>query len=373
MRLERLTVSHVRSITSATVELAPQFTLITGPNGAGKTNLLEAAHLAATLRPLTTGTPGEVVQNGQTRAEVAAILTGGVLPLEVRVIIENGRRRATVAGKPLRDHAAYLGTLATMAFTPDDLRLVKEGPEARRNFLNRAASQLWPAAREELRRLERALKQRSAALRGGARLAVLEALNEPLAASVVAVWRRRERTLSALEPHATRWLAHLLDGRALQLGLRPGMELAPERFAALSDEERAAALVEELARTLDEDRRRGSTSVGPHHDDLELFLDGQAARRFASQGQQRCVALALTLGVVDALREARAAPPLVLLDDVSSELDDARRGALFQALADAGSQVMATATDESLLPLPPGYAGEVARYRASAGTFTPTK
>jgi DNA replication and repair protein RecF len=363
VRLAWLDVQDVRSITAAHVDLAPGFTLVTGPNGSGKTNLLEAVHLAATLRPLTTATPGEVVRHGATMATVEAGLEGQVLPLQVRVVVHGNRRRAYVGGKPLRDAGAYLGTLATVAFTPDDLRLVKSGPDGRRDFLCRAAVELWPAARDELRRLERALRQRNAGLRAGASASFLAALQEPFTRAAAAVWSRRARTVATVLPHASRWLAQLLDGRTLEATLGHGLPQPP-----LGDP--AEALAAALPATLDEDRRRGTTSCGPHHDDLDLAVDGLQARRFLSQGQQRCVALALTLGVVDAVHQARGTPPLCLLDDVSSELDQTRRLALFRALGEARCQVVATATDPALLPVPPPWDAGVARYQAHGGTFT---
>lgn len=369
MRVVSLVAERVRSISRASVTLADGFTLVTGPNGAGKTNLLEALHLLVALRPLTTTSPAEVVQHGAADCVVEGVLGGGVLPLGVRVVLQGARRRAWVAGKPLREPEAYLGALATVAFTPDDMQLVKAGPSGRRAFLGRASVELWPATRDELRRLERTLRQRAAALKRGAAPAVLEAIDGPFTAAALATWRRRERALAALAPHAVRWLAHLLDGRVLGLRLRAGIPDA-DGFPALDDPGRAAALAAGLAASLDEDRRRASTSFGPHHDEIELRVDGTDARRFASQGQQRCVALALTLAVVDAVAEARATPPLVLLDDVSSELDPVRRGALFDALARARCQVVATATHAELLPVPAGYLGGIQRYTAAGGTFT---
>lgn len=367
-----LKATAVRSIQEATVELGPRFTLVTGPNGAGKTNLLEAVHLAATLRPLTTSTPAEVVRSGSERASVEARITGSVLPLDVRVVIQGGRRRAFVAGKPLTDPSAYLGTLATVSFTPDDMRLVKAGPEGRRHFLSRAAVELWPAAREELRRLERALRQRNAALRRGVSNDVLRAMEEPLIRSAVAVWRRRERAVQVVVPHARRWVANLLDGRCLGMAFQPSVpNPTVADFLGMDDEARVQVFSKVLQDSTEEDRRKGATTYGPHHDDVELAVDDLAARRFLSQGQQRCVALALTLGVVDAVREARARPPLCLLDDVSSELDENRRAALFTALGEAGSQVVATATDPSLLPVPQEARaeGDLVHYEAQNGTF----
>jgi DNA replication and repair protein RecF len=137
----------------------------------------------------------------------------------------------------------------------------------------------------------------------------------------------------------------------------------------VTDAGRAAALRASLAEALEQDGQRATTSFGPHHDELELSIDGKDARRFASQGQQRCLALALTLGVVDAVHHARGRPPLVLLDDVSSELDEHRRRALFGALARAGCQVMATATDLSLLPVPPVPGLYVTHLKAHGGVF----
>lgn len=369
MRLGSLWVQDLRSVAHAQLPLAQDFTLVTGGNGQGKTNLLEAVHLCATLRPMTTSTPQELVRWNTPRAVVQGQLVGGVLPLAVRVVVEGSRRRAWVGGKPLRDAEGYTGTLPTVSFTPDDLGLVKQGPAARRQFFGRAAAELWPAARDEARRLDRCLRQRAAALRRGAAQDVLDALEQPLVQACINTWRRRAQALAIVQPYAAGWATRLLGGAVLQTRLRPGLPDGADGLDG-SDADLDQALRQALAASLEEDRRRCTTSAGPHHDEVELLLDGVDARRFASQGQQRCVALALTLAVVDAVHHARAIPPLVLLDDVSSELDADRRSALFLALADGGCQVVATATDPSLLPLPPGFTGELAHYRAQGGKFS---
>jgi DNA replication and repair protein RecF len=368
VRLTQVRVENVRSIVAADVPLAGDFTFITGPNGAGKTNLLEAIHLCATLRPLTTTTPKELVRRGSERAAVDGVLEGGVLPLDVRVVVQRGRRHAWVAGKPLVDADAYLGTLPTVSFTPDDLGLVKSGPAERRAFFGRAAAELWPGARDETRRLERVLRQRAAALRRGASNDIVQALDGPLVAASIRVWRRRQALLSDVLPYATGWLSHLLAGHTLDVHLVPGLPGTTE-LATIPDDALADRLHQALATSLDQDRRRGQTAVGPHHDEFDVRLDSAEARRFASQGQQRCCALALTLGVVDAVHQARGRPPLVLLDDVSSELDGHRREALFGALALSNCQVVATATDVSLLPVPAGFGGLVRHHAARDGTF----
>jgi DNA replication and repair protein RecF len=223
-----------------------------------------------------------------------------------------------------------------VVFSPEDLAVVKGGPEGRRRLLDDLAVQLHPRYLRELRLYQRALVQRNRALKDGAPDAVLESFEAPLAESGSYLWERRLELVAAWEPATRAVLAGLAPEDALAMRLqRGGHAEAPT----------ADAFRAELRRRQQEERERGMTLTGPHRDDLILSLNHDSAQRYASQGQQRTVALALKLGARTLLAQALNRAPVVLLDDVLSELDGRRRDALMALVARADQQTVVTDTN----------------------------
>jgi DNA replication and repair protein RecF len=278
-------------------------------------------------------------------------LPGGVR--EVAVAIAEGKRAARVDGKPVRDPDELFGGLAVVAFTPDDLSLVKGGPEGRRRLLDRAVQNRHPAHLADARDYLRALRSRNQLLRQGAPAPLQESFEEPLARIGARLRLRREQLLDEMRDHAARAFAEVARGESpLHLGyLAAGRDsdgLGPE--ASLRGEgELEAALLAALRRRLPRDRERGYTSVGPHADDVALSLGDRPARLFASQGQARAVVLAFKIGEIENLRRLQGRAPLLLLDDVSSELDPRRNEYLMRYLAELQGQVVLTTTDPRLV------------------------
>lgn len=328
--------------------------MLAGPNGQGKTNFLEAVYLLCTLRPLRAQKPSELVRLGSAGPARAAghfEVPGGIR--EVAVEIREGRRYASVDGKGVRDPDELFGGLAVVAFTPDDLALVKGGPEGRRRLLDRAVQNRHPAHLADARDYLKALKSRNQLLRENAPREVREAFDEPLARLGARIRLRREQLLDELRSHAARAFSEVARGEAplelaYQAAGRDSDALGAE--AALGGE---PALIERLLlalrRRLPRDQDRGYTSVGPHADDLGLGIGERPARLFASQGQARAVVLAFKIGEIENLRREQGRAPLLLLDDVSSELDPARNAFLMQYLAELGAQVVLTTTDAKLV------------------------
>ena len=306
-----------------------------GPNGAGKTNLLEALHVGTQGFSPRTRVDANLIRFGQTLARVAVggALERGDATLEVRL---------QPSGKEVRLNDTVLPSLerlraevATLVFTPDRLALVKAGPAARRMYLDRTLARLFPARAPLPSEYAAALTQRNAALRR-----VAAGLSS---ADVVRPWNERVGTIGR-ELTAARALVveTLTDGfreRAGELGLDAArIEYAP---SAVSSE-----LLEEL---IARDLERGTTGAGPHLDEVRIFAAARDLRSHGSQGEQRVAVLALLLAEADLLRESRRVPPLLLLDDVLSELDGERRLALVSRIGAAG-QVLVTATARGALP-----------------------
>ena len=333
--------------------------MLTGPNGQGKTNFLEACYLACTLRPLRAQKLAELVRFGGDSAQVTARfrLPGGTRQVEVE--IAEGKRSARLDTKAVRDPDELFGGLAVVAFTPDDLALVKGSPDGRRRLLDRAVQNRHPDHLSDARDYLRTLKSRNQLLRDGAPPALLEAFDQPLARLGARVRLRRQRVLAELRPHAQRAFTEVTRGE-LSLGLgyltagRDSSDLGEGAIDLSPGDAPAQALLEErLRRALDgrlpRDRERGFTSVGPHADDLALSLGDRSARLFASQGQARAVVLAFKIGEIESLRASQGRAPLLLLDDVSSELDPERNGYLMRYLSALQAQVLLTTTDARLV------------------------
>jgi len=335
------------------VELSPHTTVLAGANGQGKTNFLEACFLLCTLRALRAQKLSELVRFGAAQTAVTGwfALPGGVR--QVAVSVADGKRSAHVDGKLVRDPDELFGGLAVVAFTPDDLALVKGGPEGRRRLLDRAVQNRHPAQLTDARDYLRALRSRNQLLRQGAPQALHEAFEEPLALLGARLRVRRERLLAEMREHAARAFAEVARGEAplrlTYLAAGRDSDALGVEASEHGEDALAAALLAALRRRLPRDRERGYTSVGPHADDLSLALGDRPARLFASQGQARAVVLAFKIGEIENLRRVQGRAPLLLLDDVSSELDPQRNEFLMHYLGALQGQVVLTTTDPRLV------------------------
>ncbi len=354
VRLRQLWLSDFRSYREAVLEPDPELTVIVGQNGDGKTNLLEAVGYLATLASFR-GAPEEaLVRVGAERAVVRAAVepAGGPRTGPARqVLLEAelrpaGRDRVLVNRQPLRRRRDLLGSLRVTVFGPDDLVLVKGGPGERRRLLDETLVACAPRHHVTKSELDRVVRQRNSLLRqvanAGGRLgleaaATLEVWDAKLSELGEILGRARCRLVERLQP-ATAAACDRVAGGPAQVGLRysPAWLEGPNGLAGA------------LARSRGDDLRRGMTTVGPHRDELELTVGGHPARTHASQGEQRSLALSLRLGTHDVVEAVTGSPPVLILDDVFSELDDQRGAALLAHLPPA--QVLLTTTG----PLPAG-------------------
>jgi DNA replication and repair protein RecF len=346
LRLVSLQARDFRNLAAVDLEPSPRATVLLGENGQGKTNLLEAIYFLTTLKSLRGSRLQELVRFGAEQAQVAADFDGPGGLRRVAVRLQAGARTASLDGKPQERLDAYFDGLAAVCFSPDDLLLVKGGPEGRRRFLDRAAFNRWPALLGEAREYVRALRARNAALRGASD-EVEASFREPLVRAAARVLRRRRDLVQELAPRLTAAFREISgpDAPAAELAYRPASGMS----TVGSEEDLVHRLGEILAHRVHRDREKGYTSAGPHMDELVLALTGKAARLFASQGQQRALVLALKIAEIENLRTALGRPPLLLLDDVSSELDPAKNRYLLGYLATLPAQAFLTSTDRRLL------------------------
>jgi DNA replication and repair protein RecF len=368
VRLLSLSLRDFRNVHEARLEPSERSTVLVGPNGQGKTNLLEALFLLCTLKPLRATRLAELVRFGAERARVEGDFDapGGVRTVAVEVGPEG--RTAFLDGKPLSSSDrldAFFEGRAAVCFSPDDLLLVKGGPDQRRRFLDRAAFNRWPAVLFEAREYLRALRERNAALRHSA-ADVEESFREPLVRAGARLVARRVALLAEISPRMAEAFAQISGPEAAValLAYRPAAGLQVE---GASEEQIAARLSAALAHRVARDREKGYTSAGPHMDDLLLSLGGKGARPYGSQGQQRALVLALKIAEIENLRDKLGRPPLLLLDDVSSELDPEKNGHLLRHLAALPGQAVLTTTDRRLLE--PAAGEGAVFYRVRDGVF----
>ncbi len=319
--------------------------LVTGANGAGKTNLLESLHVGTQGFSPRTRADAQLIRFGAGGARIALTGTRDERPLGLEVTLQPQQgKRAKLNGAPLRSAEQLRSEVATLVFTPDRLAVVKGGPAARRAYFDRTLSRLLPGRAQLPVEYGAALGQRNAALRrAGMGLAGRDSI-APWTEQVA----RLGAELVAARTEALELLAPAFAARADELGL-------PE--AAL-DYAADPPTIEALEARLDRDVERGITGLGPHLADVTVRSGPRELRSFGSQGEQRLAVLSLLLAEAEVLAERRGVPPLVLLDDVLSELDATRRRALAERIGAVG-QAVVTATGADALPLEPAQLLEV--------------
>ncbi len=326
MRLDRVWLTDVRSYASAEIQLAPGLTALLGDNGQGKTNVLEAIAWLATLSSFR-GAPNEaLIRQGADQAVIRAEgeREGRRILVEAE-IVRSGRNRVLVNRQPLRRSRDLLGVLRVTVFSPDDLELVKGGPAERRRLLDEALVASHPRYDALRSEVDKVLKQRNALLKGaGGRL-------DADAAFTLDVWDAKLAEaggkLASARQNLLARVAPVLSETYDAVANRPA-EVTAEYVADWA----ALGLEEALAAARSDDLRRGVSTVGPHRDEVDLRIGGLPARTHASQGEQRSLALALRLAAHHVITEVTGSAPVLLLDDVFSELDPDRSDALLANL-----------------------------------------
>ena len=335
MTITRLWLTDYRNHREIDLSLDPGMTLLLGPNGWGKTNVLEAIAWLSRGSSFRGAPTAALVRLGAERAIVRAEVEedGRVILLEAE-LSPSGRNRIQVNRQKVNRLRDLLGHFLTTVFSPDDLLLVKGSPGGRRMWIDDLLVDLHPRNYGLRSEVDRVLRQRNALLKQArGRLtpdvsATLDVWDEKLVSAGEALARARADALIALKPFAAAVADHLTDGRST-------LE------ASVVDEWSGEGLAASLRRVRDDDLRRGMTTTGPQRDDVLLTLDGMPARTHASQGEQRSVALALRLAGHQLVAERVGTTPVVLLDDVFSELDRDRAEALVSLVPEA--QVVVTA------------------------------
>lgn len=348
-------LTNFRIYTQAKAEFEEGLTLVVGANAAGKTTLVEAIYCLSALGSHRTSLPSAMVRHGEAAAQIAAVgcSAGGRVEAGAEILLGGGVK--AWVNKKRVGKAPHPRGLTAILFSPEDLALVKGGPEERRRFMDHAAARARPVAAADRLQYEKALRQRNSVLKAARvnprAIKQLEIWTEQVAVSGAVVVRNRLALL-------TDNLAERVRTRYEEVARSAPPVLSYKRSwqedsSAGGDADPVAALRAELEANQARDLETASTSVGPHRDDLNIDLNGAAARTFASQGEQRSLALSLRMAERDLAEQAQGEAPILLLDDVFSELDRHRRQRLAELVSGSG-QTIATATSAESLPLKGG-------------------
>lgn len=346
LALERIVIRGLRNIDRIAMDPAPRINVISGNNGQGKTSILEGVYLLSTSKSFRTPRLTEVVRHGQTTASVRGTFAERWPDITVRreqsVGLENGRRLCRLDGQAPSSLSSYATRSPVVVFDPLQMTLSTGPASVRRMLLDRVTMYTHPAAAAHRARYARALRERNRSLLDrGLRAddsSELDAFEALLAEHGCAMTQARRE--------ATERLTSSLRA-AFGAIAAPGLDIGARYARAGSEDQEEARRVLRDNRRLDARRKR--TSFGPHHDDLVLTIDGHSVRTVASQGQHRAVTLAVKMAELQCIADTRGALPILLLDDVSSELDAARTTALFDHLSKTESQIFLTTTRRDLI------------------------
>ncbi len=359
MRVLAVSLRDFRGYHDAGANLGEGLTVVSGPNGAGKTNLLEALYFGCTGRSCRTTNEREMVRFGASTARVVVSAAADDGPHELSVGFVPGQpKRMRVDGALVERMLDVVNRPLVSVFLPDRLDLIKGAPALRRAHVDQVVAALWPARTATRRAYAQALAQRNALIArirsGRGSRNSLAAWDAQLARHGVQLMGDRKCAIAAI--------AEPFRALSAELGLNGDPSVAYRPRSRATDPSEFAA---ELAERTDGDLERGFTGHGPHRDELATLREDRELRTYGSQGQQRLALLALLLAERDVIAATRASPPLMLLDDVMSELDGTRRHALVELLRAGGGQAVITTTD--LDHVPGAREAPVARLAISAG------
>ncbi len=360
MTLERLRLRQFRNYAALDIRLHPGRNVLVGDNGQGKTNILEAAYLCGTGASYRTSRDVELIRWGQPAFYACSSFLRQNAPFLVEVTCEREvGKRIRVNGVLQEPSGEHIGAANIVVFGPDDLRIIKGGPAERRRFLDTEIAAVSARYRRDLATYRRVLLQRNALLkdarhsanwRNPARERSLDVWDEQLVLAGARVMLKRAQAVKRLSILSK--LAHrrISPVGALELVYRPSFQVDADSgardFEALLTYE--ANFRQELLRFREEELARGVTLVGPHRDDLSFTLDGVDMRTFGSQGQQRAILLSVRLGELEFVKSEVGEDAVLLLDDVSSELDPEKRASLWAHIS-GRQQTIITTTDERSL------------------------
>ena len=358
MRIKNLNLKNFRNYAEESIEFSDGLNVVFGRNAQGKTNCAEAVFYLCTGVSPRSKRDKQLIRSGETCAEISAAAEGRYGKMEISARITESGREFKLNGNRITKNADIMGNLFSVFFSPQELRLIQDGPDERRRFLNVSISQLSRPYYTALSRYNKILEQRNNLLKSRDLDTVYDSLpvwDEQLCKYAATVARKRAEYIEMLAPLAAEAHSHLTDGAE-------ELKISPEKKYKGSEAELEKRLFDELSNNYDRDIRLGFTASGPHRDDIDILINGNDAKTFASQGQTRTAALSIKLAEVEIFKNLSGEYPVLILDDVMSELDLPRRKKLVERTS--GLQTILTCTHaERVL-----YGKEANKIKIEAGT-----
>lgn len=364
MKINGLILENFRNYEKLEVDFDESRNILLGENAQGKTNLVEAIYMTAFAKSFRTNNASDMIRFGAKTARINAFVESEEIEKSINISLRaDGKKMIQKDGKAIKRTADLLNTVVVIVFTPDDLRIIKDSPEKRRAFINRELSQMRPRYYEQLRRYNEALKEKNALLKGFFNVKkktftradnlslndiesagkdgvnpydnsrrynedLLDIYDRQLADAGYELIRYRMEFSEMLSEEAAEIMRNISDGRE-QLEIR--YKTACDFVTASEGRD---ILFSQIKHNRDRDIYNGSATLGPHRDDIEFYINGNDARKFGSQGQQRTIALSLKFAEIRIARQMLGEAPVLLLDDVLSELDPGRQRFLISEIDD---------------------------------------
>jgi DNA replication and repair protein RecF len=336
--VEKLKLFQFRNIRSGEYLFPEQISFIVGDNGQGKSNLIEAISFLSCGRSFRTSSARDMATWGTDSYSVFAAVRGTPGSFEIGMSLENGRRKAFINGNKVPSMSKYVGELTSVTFAPSDLALIQGGPSFRRNFVDKHLVDVNPRIFNSLATYHRALQHRNALLKQGERTrALYHPYEEILAQETRAIGNAKKNFIEALNKKSNAYYQELSQGK--------DGELALTLLTNIPETDTIEDIQKRFDIGFDKDFYSQSTTLGHHRDDVQVMLDNREARAFASQGQTRSIVLSLKLAALDLIEETRGDSPVLLLDDIESELDRGRMEKLLSLLFRRDRQVILTGTE----------------------------
>lgn len=338
MQIKKLFLQNFRNYERENFTFSDGLNVLFGKNGQGKTNCAEAVFYLCTGASLRIRHDKQLIKLGQQSAKIIAEAENRYGNVTIEAEIFENKREIRVNGSKITKNADLMGHINSVFFSPGELRLIQDGPDERRRFMNISISQTSPAYYTALLRYNKILDQRNALLKNPDFSLVLDTLpvwDEQLCKYAAIIVKKRAEFLQKLAPFAKEMHAYLTDNAE-------ELVLSPDKKFDGDEDEIAKTLLRRLSNSYEKDMRLGFTTVGPHRDDLDITVSGVDAKAYASQGQMRTAALSMKLAEVQIFKDLSGEYPILVLDDVMSELDLPRRKKLLQRVH--GMQTILTCT-----------------------------
>lgn len=335
MKINSLSLRNFRNYESLDISFNPSRNIIVGENAQGKTNLVESVYMCSFARSFRTSNSTDLVMFGKDMCLISADIESSSFDRKIGIsVTRQGKKMIKKDGKPVSRTAELLNNLVVVIFSPEDLRIIKDSPDKRRNFINKEISQLRPRYFECLKNYNDALKQKNALLKNDVIMdEMLDIYDSQLAYNGYELVKYRRNFVDKLSACSSE----------LQSRISQGREILEITYSESCRADSAEQMMAEFAVSREKDRMYRSASIGPHRDDLEFFINGKDARKFGSQGQQRTIALCMKLAEVRIARDVLMENPVLILDDVLSELDIERQKFLLKEIDDV--QLFITSTE----------------------------